>query len=293
MDKKKRNVILTAKKLFSTKGFNESSVQDIIIKCNISKGTFYNYFSSKNEFLIAYLRIAREEEMKRRTKLYTLKSPTESDQDIFAKQIIVRLEVKREFTLRPIYEIAFHSEDPLLKSFIEARYMEELTWLAQRLVQLYGEKSIPYATDGAILMHGMIQNMLFSLNILLKNQYELITLVKFIVRQMDYIMMNLLENKDGFLFEQGHSLLPTLTTKATKEDVLNSLKQFLQSLHSDQEFLKEHVHFLIDELPKENPRKHLITSSVKALKETSYEAETVTMDPTGVFLQLSTYLNNK
>src|SRR5690625_3760027 len=148
MDKKKRNVILTAKKLFSTKGFNESSVQDIIIKCNISKGTFYNYFSSKNEFLIAYLRIAREEEMKRRTKLYTLKSPTESDQDIFAKQIIVRLEVKREFTLRPIYEIAFHSEDPLLKSFIEARYMEELTWLAQRLVQLYGEKSIPYATDG-------------------------------------------------------------------------------------------------------------------------------------------------
>src|SRR5690625_1126515 len=112
METKKRNVILTAKKLFSTKGFNESSVQDIIVKCNISKGTFYNYFSSKNEFLIDYLKVARDEEINRRKKLHQSKGKSESDQDIFAKQIIVRLEVKREFTLRPIYEIAFHSDDP-------------------------------------------------------------------------------------------------------------------------------------------------------------------------------------
>src|SRR5690625_3826865 len=89
MNKKKKNDILTAKKLFSTKGFNESSVQDIITECNISKGTFYNYFSSKNEFLIAYLEMARDEEIKRRENLYKLKGRTESDQDIFAKQIIV------------------------------------------------------------------------------------------------------------------------------------------------------------------------------------------------------------
>ena len=292
MDTKKKNVILTAKKLFSTKGFNESSVQDIITECNISKGTFYNYFSSKNEFLIAYLEMARDEEIKRRENLYKLRGRTESDQDIFAKQIIVRLEVKQEFTLRPIYEIAFYSGDPLLKDFIEKRYIEELTWVAQRLVQLYGKKSVPYATDGAILMHGMIQNMLFSLKILLKNNYELISLVKFIVRQMDYIMTHLTKNKDGFLYGKRHSLLVHPKSTVTKTDVLTTLQHFQQSLHSNQnqEALSEHIEFLIEELLKEEPRKHLIASSANMLEEFTYKDSTLEIDLTKICLQLSSYL---
>ena len=53
MNNKKHQVLLTAQRLFIEKGFAATSVQDIINESKISKGTFYNYFSSKNECIIA------------------------------------------------------------------------------------------------------------------------------------------------------------------------------------------------------------------------------------------------
>src|SRR5690625_4216287 len=107
MEMRKRNVILTAKELYAKKGFQASSIQDIIDACNISKGTFYNYFASKNEFIIAYLNIAREEEFKRRSAM--VNSGNQSNKNIFMKQVLVRIDIMSEFTLRPIYEATFHS----------------------------------------------------------------------------------------------------------------------------------------------------------------------------------------
>lgn len=48
----RRNEILdVAQELFYSKGFEQTSVQDIIDTVGIAKGTFYHYFSSKNQLL--------------------------------------------------------------------------------------------------------------------------------------------------------------------------------------------------------------------------------------------------
>ena len=60
MNDRKQQVLLTAQQLFVEKGFSATSVQDILDEAKISKGTFYNYFSSKNECLIAILDNGRE-----------------------------------------------------------------------------------------------------------------------------------------------------------------------------------------------------------------------------------------
>ena len=48
----RRNEILdVAQQFFYTKGYEQTSVQDIIDQVGIAKGTFYHYFGSKVELL--------------------------------------------------------------------------------------------------------------------------------------------------------------------------------------------------------------------------------------------------
>jgi len=53
MNNRKKHVLNKAHELFIEKGFQATSIQEILDSSGISKGTFYNYFSSKNELLIS------------------------------------------------------------------------------------------------------------------------------------------------------------------------------------------------------------------------------------------------
>ena len=48
---RKREILETARQFFFQKGYDETSIQDIIGKLDIAKGTFYHYFTSKIELL--------------------------------------------------------------------------------------------------------------------------------------------------------------------------------------------------------------------------------------------------
>lgn len=50
---RKLEILHTAEKFFRTEGYEKTSVNAIIEKIGIAKGTFYHYFKSKNELLIA------------------------------------------------------------------------------------------------------------------------------------------------------------------------------------------------------------------------------------------------
>ncbi|HNN00139.1 MAG TPA: TetR/AcrR family transcriptional regulator, partial [Turneriella sp.] len=45
----RQQILEAAKTLFAEKGFEATNVRDIIHKSNLSPGTFYNYFQSKEE----------------------------------------------------------------------------------------------------------------------------------------------------------------------------------------------------------------------------------------------------
>lgn len=49
------NIIQNALELFRAKGFNETSMEEIAEGADISKGTLYNYFESKESLLSAYI----------------------------------------------------------------------------------------------------------------------------------------------------------------------------------------------------------------------------------------------
>lgn len=275
MNLRKQNVILTAKQLFASKGYSTSSIQDIIDECGISKGTFYNYFASKSEFLIAYLNTAKEEEFRRRDAL--IYEHDQANKDIFVKQILIRIEVMHEFTLRAIHEEAFHSEDPILKPYIIKRFIEELSWLADRLIQIYGDKSQPYASDSAILMYGMIQNLLYVWSALTRKQVNLTLLVQYVVRRMDTIIDDLMKSNDLFLHNIELTSLDKNTKNITKDKIVKNLKVLKQSFGGSDSVLQQHTEFIMEELQSPEPRIHLLFSFIQAFKKvakrTEYENE--------------------
>lgn len=53
----RENIIDCAVNLFREKGFQETSMEEIAEKSDVSKGTLYNYFSDKESILVGYFQI--------------------------------------------------------------------------------------------------------------------------------------------------------------------------------------------------------------------------------------------
>lgn len=52
MNKMKKKITETSIELFEKKGFTQTSIQDIVDELSVTKGTFYYYFSSKEQLLM-------------------------------------------------------------------------------------------------------------------------------------------------------------------------------------------------------------------------------------------------
>ena len=51
MNKTKRKIFETSMKLFAEKGYEATSIEEITATVGVAKGTLYNLFPSKEEFL--------------------------------------------------------------------------------------------------------------------------------------------------------------------------------------------------------------------------------------------------
>ncbi len=71
---RKREILMVARKLFVTKGYELTSVNDILKIVDIAKGTFYYYFASKEEVLAAIILDIVEEGAKRAEQILKDKS---------------------------------------------------------------------------------------------------------------------------------------------------------------------------------------------------------------------------
>lgn len=275
MNDRKQQVIITAQKLFVEKGFSATSVQDIIESSEISKGTFYNYFSSKNGFLMAFLEHVNEEESIRRNELLIGQGP--SDKKTFTDQILIRMQVHREYNLLQIFESIFHSDDIDLRDFIQNHYLSELVWLQGRINDVYGIGVEPYAADCAIMLHGMIQHMAHVWMAYTKEKMDTTKLVTFTVRRLDAIVSNMMHTQDTligeYLFMNSNSDHPL-----EKKRILAKLNSFYKEVENKERLDKnQFISFLMDEINSKEPRVFILESVIQSFRnafiDTDYERE--------------------
>lgn len=77
-EERKLTLLQAALECFSAKGYYASTVDDIVSYSKLSKGSFYNYFESKEDIFINLLKQQREESLKKlNTNLNKIDSPME------------------------------------------------------------------------------------------------------------------------------------------------------------------------------------------------------------------------
>ncbi|MEB2282009.1 TetR/AcrR family transcriptional regulator [Lysinibacillus xylanilyticus] len=261
MNKRKRQIITAARALFIEKGFVDASMNDIISAAKISKGTFYNHFSSKNECLIAILDEGREEASNRRHELLYGKDPT--DLEVLTQQVAVLMYVNREHNLIQIFESIFHSRDIELKKIILNYYLQELEWLANRLVQVFGEEVSPISYECAVQTLGMIN---LTLRAVLIADYKYINreaIVRVALRNISVIIPVMLESKEIIISTEMINTIQNVANFKTvnKETVIEQLTGFKKGLAKNETIEGlEYVEFLLEELQREKPKLFIIES---------------------------------
>lgn len=217
---------------------------------------------------MAILEYAHEEEAMRRHELLIGQDPT--NKQVFAEQISIRMQVNREYHLLPIYEAIFHSGDPELKNVTKKHHLLELSWLRKRLVDIYGEDAKPYASDGAVIMHGIIQHMMHAWSSTSKEKVNIDKLITFTINRLDSIMTNMIETKEVFLGDQvmfAHIKEPPQHTP-TKKQLLEQLDELQQAVANkvDEENI-QYIQFLIQELQTETPRLYILKTVLQSFRK--------------------------
>ncbi|MDP1417103.1 helix-turn-helix domain-containing protein [Peribacillus simplex] len=154
MNERKQLVVKYAHQLFIEKGYQATSIQDILDYSGISKGTFYNYFSSKSELLKAVFLTSQEKFEKERNEL--LIGQNLADIEIFIKQSELQMHSNKSNKLFSLYEEVMISNDTELKNFITHAKFQHIHWLSKRFLDIFGVDKKPYILDCAILYSGMM-----------------------------------------------------------------------------------------------------------------------------------------
>lgn len=279
MNKRKRQVIQSSLELFTEKGFQQTSIQDIIKRANISKGTFYNYFSSKSECIIAILEQSRYEASLRRHELLLGQDP--SDIEILAHQTAVLMKINQEQNLFTLFEGIFHSGDEEMKKLLAHHRLYEIQWLNERLVDVFGEEARPYTYECTVLFFGMVQHLAISYRTTYESKLDPVDLSHVALRHISAILPNMIAKKEVLLTSDGIKLLENklVKTEITATIIVNRLNGFYERLneHDPQPVGKQFTLTLLEEFAKQTPRFAVIEALLKPFREsfqnTSHEAE--------------------
>lgn len=271
MNIKKQKVIKIAHQLFIEKGYQATSIQDILESSGISKGTFYNYFSSKSELLMALFKSIFKKLDQERNELLIGQDP--SDIEVFIKQVELQMITNRRNKLLSLFQEVLVLNDPELNNFMKRGNFLFLDWVYTRFLDLFGDEKKPYLLDCAIMFLGILQhNFKFNAMAYEKENYNVQRIVRYSVERVVKIVEDVSAAGDQLIRpEILESWLPSYkkTDKTLKEKLYHSVIQIKMTLNDglDQTKPLELLNFVLDEvLHSREPRKYLIESVLLSLK---------------------------
>lgn len=228
MNKRKKSIVEHSLALFLEKGIRNTSVQDIIERAGISKGTFYNHFASKTECVNAILEQIRDEARLCRSKLLVGKDA--KDPELLAEQIAVLSTLGEKRGIHAIFEEILHSGDHDLKQLVLRHRMLELEWLAERLIEVYGEELRPHAFESAILFYGMLNHLLFFRKMTNYQAQDTKSVAASVIHYMQSIARSLIERQTAVLDQQHLTALMLSLERGPvqKSDAIRMLNKLIR-----------------------------------------------------------------
>ncbi|MEH7094143.1 TetR/AcrR family transcriptional regulator [Neobacillus vireti] len=271
MNERKQHVINKAHQLFIDKGFQATSIQEIIDYSGISKGTFYNYFSSKNELLMAIFTYLSQRIEHERNEL--LIGQDISDIEIFTRQIELQMAFNRRNKLFALFEEVFVSNDPTLKEFLKRMQIMYLDWIFNRFVDIFGKNKRPFLLDCAIMFMGLMQHNIHFHFLAKESDANIKQVIRYSVKRIEK-MVEEVENSGAQLLEPEilEKWLPDCNSSSheMEKKLFHAILRLKKCVSVGEAQFKnnELLDFIQEEmLHSKTPRKFLIKSALASLNE--------------------------
>ncbi|MFS0875663.1 TetR/AcrR family transcriptional regulator [Solibacillus isronensis] len=269
MNQRKRQVLDSALQLFIEKGFHETSIQDIIDKALISKGTFYNYFSSKVECFKSIMEQTRYEASLLRHEMLLNQDIT--DENLLLEQILVLMQINKKQNLVSLFENIFQSNDKELRQLLERYRLLEIEWVSNRFIDIFGEKVRPYSLEIAILYFAMVHHLTYSLRLFYSEITDQKKILKISLRNVKAIYPIMLENGEILITQDALQLVEekNIYQSITKSDLIEKVQGFLDQLKldTDNEVGVQFTESILDELHRNELRLAVIETLLKPFRE--------------------------
>lgn len=231
--------------LFKKKGYLETSIQDILDASNVSKGTFYKYFSSKGALTLELL---QQLESKLDGELHaTLLTDGNEDKEGLICEVICSIkQFEHEHGLRPILGEAIVEKDPELIVFFKEIRKKYLIMLYELMNAAFGDRYSGGVMDATLFLQSLVKE-LSKMNVLAENPHPIKTIVDYSFQKM---LLCIEEMNSRPLFE-AEILMVTEHTKSDMEQFMDAtlrLSQWLKKEFAQQakkDLYLDYLHFLM------------------------------------------------
>lgn len=255
---KRQELMKQATRFFSSKGFHQTSVQEIAHGAGISKGAFYKHFNSKESLFV---------ELLKRYQLdlnSALAAPRFTDildsKQAFVDKLVFEIEKtisEKDFFLM-IFKDFPKDESGQMQALLQELRAAQLDITKRMLIEVYGDAARPFIADLAALFDGMKRE--FFIYLIFENErLDVNKLAQFIVASMDAIVRNL-EHMEPVL-----SAIPP--TPSPQDDAFSALEEKIcKSAWADEKHLSS-LHLLKEEVRKPECQEFLIEALMAYLAQ--------------------------
>jgi len=273
MPEKKKQIMLSAMKLFATKGFSHTTMQEVASFCKMSKGSVYQYYSSKDELLLNIF-------MYQSKLLEDRMQMIERAGDLHPRERLIRkIEVylsiwseHPEFIKMQMRDNADHVHKDI-RDFMSNMSKQNIEMLVESLRDLYGHEFEPYLMDGASLLSSLVFTyMCLKLFDNIPIQIEKIS--EYIIDIMDYTAEGMMKHRPSpllnarmFSFLEGDEaktkiVHPLVLVKQMREAVETASITMTNKLD-----VMDSILVLEEELLQVQPRKVILLGMLANIKE--------------------------
>ncbi|WP_110926381.1 TetR/AcrR family transcriptional regulator [Bacillus massiliglaciei] len=264
---KKKLIINEAVKLFGTKGYHATSVQEIAERCGMAKGSFYNYFKSKEELVVSIFKYYVNEY---REVFAEIEARTDLDgREKLIKQMkfqINQLEMHSDWIKMMLREQMMYINEEL-DQFLQHVHYLSLKRSNERIAEIYPDLPAQFIPDCTIILDSLF-NGYISFLFLKPDSLDQSRIPSYILNRMDAVVRGLQET-DEPLLKAGfyHEFLRE--TSLSEEAVLDLIEEAAENAEKAEKGEKaaESLRMLKTEFSKQEPNAVILESLLLFLEQ--------------------------
>jgi AcrR family transcriptional regulator len=252
MNEKEMQIIEVGMRLFASKGFSTTSVQEIATESGISKGAFYLHFKSKDDLLLGILQYHFDMINRK------ISEETKGIQDPRERLIREQIALYSHFITHRDLLVMLAKEQAIprnkkTKQLIFEKQMETHQNYRKSIIEIYGPEIEPFSWDITIILEGIIKSymgiLLFS-----TQEFDLRSLSEYMLNRVDSIVKDIHKDQPFFTKEKAETVLSNIlfSDQPKLSTVMKDLEEEIEKLGSDE--LAVTFQVLKEEVEKEKPR---------------------------------------